>query len=175
MRKIKLATMDCEQVCGEIGDFVIEAVLETIALYKTGLHDAKKPIGTFLFVGPTGVGKTELAKALAAFLFGSESRLLRFDMSEFKDYHAFEMLIGNAEGKELRFPLFKERLTIGRTPHNDIQLNLRYVSRRHAVIATDQNGTRVIDWGSRNGLYVNQKRVTEHFLSSGDEITMGEN
>ncbi len=72
----------------------IESVLETIALYKAGLHDAKRPIGAFLFVGPTGVGKTELAKTLATFLFGSETRLLRFDMSEFKDYHAFEMLVG---------------------------------------------------------------------------------
>ncbi len=72
----------------------IESVLETIALYKAGLHDAKRPIGTFLFVGPTGVGKTELARTLAIFLFGGEARLLRFDMSEFKDYHAFEMLVG---------------------------------------------------------------------------------
>ena len=75
----------------------IESVLETIALYKAGLHDATRPIGTFLFVGPTGVGKTELAKTLATFLFGSETRLLRFDMSEFKDFHAFEMLVGVAD------------------------------------------------------------------------------
>ena len=51
----------------------IEAVMETIALFKAGLHDPHKPIGTFLFVGPTGVGKTELARALATFLFGSPS------------------------------------------------------------------------------------------------------
>ncbi len=75
----------------------IESVLETIALYKAGLHDATRPIGTFLFVGPTGVGKTELARTLATFLFGSETRLLRFDMSEFKDFHAFEMLVGVAD------------------------------------------------------------------------------
>ena len=74
----------------------IESVLESIALYKAGLHDAKRPIGTFLFAGPTGVGKTELARTLATFLFGSETRLLRFDMSEFKDFHAFELLIGVA-------------------------------------------------------------------------------
>jgi ATP-dependent Clp protease ATP-binding subunit ClpC len=73
----------------------IEAVVETIALYKAGLHDPQRPIGTFLFVGPTGVGKTELARALAEFLFGSASRLLRFDLSEFKDYHSFEMLVGD--------------------------------------------------------------------------------
>jgi len=73
----------------------IEAVVEAIALFKAGLHDPDKPIGTFLFVGPTGVGKTEVARALARFLYGSESRLLRFDLSEFKDYHSFEILVGN--------------------------------------------------------------------------------
>ena len=73
----------------------IEAVVEAIALFKAGLHDPTRPLGTFLFVGPTGVGKTELARALATFLFGSVTRLLRFDLSEFKDYHAFEQLLGN--------------------------------------------------------------------------------
>jgi ATP-dependent Clp protease ATP-binding subunit ClpA len=75
----------------------IRAVVETIALYKAGLHDPARPIGSFLFVGPTGVGKTELARALARFLFGTETRLLRFDLSEYKDYHAFQLLIGNPD------------------------------------------------------------------------------
>jgi ATP-dependent Clp protease ATP-binding subunit ClpC len=73
----------------------IEAVVQMITLFKAGLHDARRPIGSFLFVGPTGVGKTELARALAVYLFGSEKRLLRFDLSEFKDYHSFQMLIGD--------------------------------------------------------------------------------
>jgi ATP-dependent Clp protease ATP-binding subunit ClpC len=73
----------------------IEAVVDTIALFKASLHDPSKPIGTFLFVGPTGVGKTEVARCLAEFLFGSPQRLLRFDLSEFKDYSSFEMLLGN--------------------------------------------------------------------------------
>jgi predicted RNase H-like nuclease (RuvC/YqgF family) len=86
------------------------------------------------------------------------------------------MLVGNAGdgGRELRFPLFKDRLTIGRTANNDIQLNVRYISRRHAVIATDKGQTRLIDWGSKNGVFVNDKRITEKFLSSGDVITIGE-
>ncbi|WP_141731509.1 AAA family ATPase [Oligoflexus tunisiensis] len=73
----------------------IEAVIETIALYKAGLHDPRKPIGSLLFSGPTGVGKTEVARAIASYIFGDPGRLLRFDMSEYKDYHAFEMLIGS--------------------------------------------------------------------------------
>jgi len=75
----------------------IDAVVETIALYKAGLQDPRRPLGSFLFVGPTGVGKTELARLLATFLFGSPARLLRFDMSELKDYHSFEQLIGAPE------------------------------------------------------------------------------
>ena len=74
----------------------IEAVVEMIALYKARLHEIEKPIGSFLFVGPTGVGKTELARVLAEFFFGSERRMLRFDMSEFADYHSFEMLVGSS-------------------------------------------------------------------------------
>jgi ATP-dependent Clp protease ATP-binding subunit ClpC len=75
----------------------ISAVVETIALFKAGLQDATKPIGTFLFVGPTGVGKTEVARALATFIFGSPQRMLRFDLSEFKDYSSFELLLGDPE------------------------------------------------------------------------------
>jgi ATP-dependent Clp protease ATP-binding subunit ClpC len=82
-----------ERIIGQ--EAAIEAVVEMIAFYKARLHDTRKPIGTFLFVGPTGVGKTELARALAEFFFGSERRMLRFDMSEFADYNAFEMLIGS--------------------------------------------------------------------------------
>ena len=82
-------------------------------------------------------------------------------------------LIGNADGQELRFPLFKDRLTIGRTSNNDIQLNMQYISRRHAVISIDHNQTRVIDWGSKNGVFVNDTKVTERILKSGDIVTIG--
>jgi len=75
----------------------IEAVVETIALFKAGLHDPNRPVGTFLFVGPTGVGKTELARLVATYLFGSPHRMLRFDLSEFKDYHSFSLLLGDPE------------------------------------------------------------------------------
>ncbi len=81
-----------ERIIGQ--EAAIEAVVEMIAFYKARLHDTNKPIGSFLFVGPTGVGKTELARALAEFFFGSDRRMLRFDMSEFTDFHSFEMLVG---------------------------------------------------------------------------------
>ena len=83
------------------------------------------------------------------------------------------MLVGKIGKKLLRFPLFKDRLTIGRTPDNDIQLNAPFISRRHAVVQTDGDATRVIDWGSKNGVYVNSSRVTEHFLQNGDIVTIG--
>ena len=84
------------------------------------------------------------------------------------------VLIGKVGEQELRFPLFKKRLTIGRTQQNDIQLQAPHISRRHAVIMTEGEVTRVIDWGSKNGVYVNSHRVTEHFLTSGDVVAIGD-
>lgn len=83
------------------------------------------------------------------------------------------LLVGKIDEQELRFPLFKDRLTIGRTQQNDIQLDAQYISRRHAVVATEGDSTRIIDWGSKNGVYVNSRRVTEHFLKNGDIVTIG--
>ena len=83
------------------------------------------------------------------------------------------VLIGRVGDKLLRFPLFKDRLTIGRTADNDIQLSAPHISRRHAVVTTDGETTRVIDWGSKNGVLVNSDRITEHFLSNGDIVRIG--
>ncbi len=83
------------------------------------------------------------------------------------------VLVGNVGDQELRFPLFKDRLTIGRTAENDIQLKTAYISRRHAVVLTEGDATRVIDWGSKNGVYVNSERVKERFLSNGDIVSVG--
>ncbi|MEM9189122.1 MAG: AAA family ATPase [Myxococcota bacterium] len=71
----------------------VRQLAETIAVLKAGLAPSDKPLGVYLFVGPTGVGKTELARALAGFVFGSESRMVRFDMSEYADAHASLRLI----------------------------------------------------------------------------------
>ena len=83
------------------------------------------------------------------------------------------LLIGSVDGQILRFPLFKDRLTIGRTMDNDIQLKAAYVSRRHAVIQTDGEQTQIIDCGSKNGIQVNSARVSEHFLQHGDTVLIG--
>jgi ATP-dependent Clp protease ATP-binding subunit ClpC len=76
----------------------VRAVAQAVRHSRAGLSDPRRPIGTFLFLGPTGVGKTELAKALAAFLFGSDQALLRIDMSEYMEQHAVARLIGSPPG-----------------------------------------------------------------------------
>jgi len=76
----------------------VRAVSQAVRHSRAGLSDPRRPIGTFLFLGPTGVGKTELAKALASFLFGSDDALLRIDMSEYMERHAISRLIGSPPG-----------------------------------------------------------------------------
>jgi ATP-dependent Clp protease ATP-binding subunit ClpB len=76
----------------------VEAVSTAVRRARAGLQDPNRPIGSFIFLGPTGVGKTELTKALAAFLFDDESALLRIDMSEFMEKHSVARLIGAPPG-----------------------------------------------------------------------------
>ena len=83
------------------------------------------------------------------------------------------LLIGKIDGQKLRFPLFKNRLTIGRTGHNDIQLKAPHISRRHAVIVSDADSTRIVDWGSKNGVFVNTEQIKEKILRNGDIVTIG--
>ena len=85
-----------ESVIGQ--DKAISALARAIKRNKAGLNDANKPIGSFLFLGPTGVGKTQSAKALAKFLFDDEKALIRFDMSEFMEKHSVSRLLGAPPG-----------------------------------------------------------------------------
>ena len=79
-------------------DEAIEAVAEAIRRSRAGLHDPKKPIGSFIFLGTTGVGKTELAKALADYLFDDDSMMTRIDMSEYQEKHSVSRLVGAPPG-----------------------------------------------------------------------------
>ena len=79
-------------------DQAVSAVAAAIRRGRVGLKEPNRPIGVFLFLGPTGVGKTELCRALAAALFGSEEALLRFDMSEYMEKHAASRLVGSPPG-----------------------------------------------------------------------------
>jgi len=97
--KAKLLKMEeflSSRVVGQ--DHAVSAVTRAIRRARAGLSDPKRPMGSFLFMGPTGVGKTELAKSLAAFLFDDETALLRLDMSEYMEKHSVARLIGAPPG-----------------------------------------------------------------------------
>jgi ATP-dependent Clp protease ATP-binding subunit ClpC len=79
-------------------DEAIITIAKAIRRARTGLKDPRRPIGSFIFLGPTGVGKTELVRALAEFMFGSEESLIRLDMSEFMERHTVARLIGSPPG-----------------------------------------------------------------------------
>jgi ATP-dependent Clp protease ATP-binding subunit ClpC len=79
-------------------DEAVRAVAEAVRRSRAGLGDPRKPIGSFLFLGPTGVGKTELARTLAEALFGSENLMVRFDMGEFQERHTVSRLVGAPPG-----------------------------------------------------------------------------
>jgi ATP-dependent Clp protease ATP-binding subunit ClpC len=93
--------LELEEILGRrvIGQpHAIAAVSEAIRRSRAGLHDPRKPLGSFLFHGPSGVGKTELAKALAQALFGTENALVRIDLSEFSEAHTVSRLLGAPPG-----------------------------------------------------------------------------
>ena len=79
-------------------DHAIGALSKAIRRSRAGLKSPKRPVGSFLFLGPTGVGKTEMARSLAAFLFGSENSMIRLDMSEYMEKHSVSKLIGSPPG-----------------------------------------------------------------------------
>ncbi|WP_072804185.1 ATP-dependent Clp protease ATP-binding subunit [Rhodococcoides yunnanense] len=85
-----------QRVVGQ--DEAVQAIARAIRRSRTGMSDPDRPVGSFLFLGPTGVGKTELAKALAASLFGDEKKMLRLDMSEFGERHTVSRLVGAPPG-----------------------------------------------------------------------------
>ena len=95
-RLLKMEALLHERVIGQ--DEAVSAVARAIRRGRVGLKDPKRPIGSFLFLGPTGVGKTELCKALAEAVFGDENAMIRLDMSEFMEKHTTSKLIGSPPG-----------------------------------------------------------------------------
>ncbi len=93
---IKMEERLHERVIGQ--DEAIQAVSDAVRRARAGLKDPRRPIGSFLFLGPTGVGKTELARALAEFLFDDESAMVRIDMSEYMEKFAVSRLVGAPPG-----------------------------------------------------------------------------
>jgi len=97
--KEKLLKLDAilhRRVVGQ--DEAVQAVADAVIRARAGIKDPRRPIGSFIFLGPTGVGKTELAKTLAAALFDSEDNMVRIDMSEYMERHAVSRLIGSPPG-----------------------------------------------------------------------------
>ncbi|QTE02875.1 ATP-dependent Clp protease ATP-binding subunit [Streptomyces cyanogenus] len=97
--KEKLLRLEEEMHARIVGqDEAVTAVSQAVRRNRAGMGDPNRPVGSFLFLGPTGVGKTELAKTLALLLFGEEDRMVRFDMSEFQEKHTVARLVGAPPG-----------------------------------------------------------------------------
>jgi ATP-dependent Clp protease ATP-binding subunit ClpC len=95
-RLMRLESQLHQRIVGQ--DDAVQAVAEAVRRSRAGLGDPNRPVGSFLFLGPTGVGKTELARALAEALFGSQDRMIRLDMSEFQERHTVSRLVGAPPG-----------------------------------------------------------------------------
>ena len=93
---LRLPTILSERVIGQ--DEAIELVSDAVLRARAGIKDPNRPIGSFIFLGPTGVGKTELVKTLAETLFDSENQMIRIDMSEYMEKHSVSRLIGAPPG-----------------------------------------------------------------------------
>ena len=95
-RLLKLEEILHKRVIGQYE--AVKSISKAVRRARVGLKDPKRPIGSFIFLGPTGVGKTELSKALAEAMFGNENNMIRIDMSEYMEKHTVSRLIGSPPG-----------------------------------------------------------------------------
>ena len=95
-RLLNMESILHQRVIGQ--EEAVKAVSRAVRRARAGLKDAKRPIGSFVFLGPTGVGKTELARAMAEAMFGDENAVIRIDMSEYMEKHATSRLVGAPPG-----------------------------------------------------------------------------
>ncbi|MEU6783698.1 ATP-dependent Clp protease ATP-binding subunit [Nonomuraea angiospora] len=119
-----------ERVIGQ--EEAVTAIAEAVRRARAGLKDPNRPIGSFLFLGPTGVGKTELARALAAALFGGEDHMVRIDMSEFQERHTVSRLIGAPPGYVGYEEAGQLTEAVRRRPHGVILLD--EIEKAHAEV-----------------------------------------
>jgi ATP-dependent Clp protease ATP-binding subunit ClpC len=179
-------------------DSAIGAVARAIRRTRAGLKNPNRPVGSFLFLGPTGVGKTEVARSLAAFLFGSERSLVRFDMSEYMEKHSVSKMIGSPpgyvgheEGGQLtervkRNPycvvlldeiekahpdIFSVLLQVFEDGHLTDGLGNTVDFKNTILIMTSNIGARFIEKKGRMGFASNEPRET---VQSINEMVMGE-
>ncbi|MBV8540765.1 MAG: ATP-dependent Clp protease ATP-binding subunit [Pseudonocardiales bacterium] len=120
-----------QRVVGQ--DEAVEAVADAVRASRAGLGHPDRPVGSFLFLGPTGVGKTELARALAQALFGSPERLVRIDMSEFQDRHTVSRLIGAPPGYVGHEEAGQLTDAVRRTPYTVVLLD--EIEKAHADVS----------------------------------------
>lgn len=179
---LRLDTILHDRVIGQ--DEAVTAVADAVIRARSGLKDPKRPIGSFIFLGPTGVGKTELARALAASLFDSEDNIVRVDMSEYMEKHSVARLIGAPPGyvgyeeggqlteavrrKPYSVILFDE---IEKAHHDVFNIFLQILDDGRL---TDSQG-RTVDF--KNSLIIMTSNIASHLLieNAGETGTIDEN
>lgn len=177
---LRLESILQERVIGQ--DEAVQLVADAVLRARAGIKDPNRPIGSFIFLGPTGVGKTELAKALAESLFDSEEHIIRIDMSEYMEKHAVSRLIGAPPG----YVGYEEggQLTeaVRRNPYSVILLD--EIEKAHPEVfnillqmlddgrITDSQG-RTVDF--KNTVIIMTSNIGSHFLLERAEVEEGDN